>query len=219
MNSLVSIIIPTYNHAKYLYKALKSVVGQSYKNWEAIVVDNYSDDNTELIVKSFNDSRIKFLKIHNNGIIAASRNLGIKSSRGRWLSFLDADDWWYSKKLEKCIVELNKGAQIVCHAENWIKNNQVIRTVKYGPKDKADYHNLLYRKNCFSTSAFIVERDCVLNVGGFTENILAVGVEDYHLWLKLAKEEYKSSFIDEVLGCYRIYNLNYSANIYRQLKS
>ena len=72
---LVSIIIPTYNHSDFLGKALKSVLNQTYENWEAIVIDNYSTDETDKVVNKFNDSRIKYLKIVNNGVLAKSRNL------------------------------------------------------------------------------------------------------------------------------------------------
>ena len=209
MKPLVSIIIPTYNHAIYLKKALKSIIDQSYNNWEAIIIDNHSDDNTDLLLHSINDKRIKIYKIHNNGIIAASRNLGIKHSTGSFLAFLDSDDWWYDKKLEKCINQINNGSNYICHAEHWVKNRKIIRTVTYGPTGKANYYNLLYGKNCISTSAIIIRKDYVINVGGFIENPSARGVEDYHLWLKLAKHGYQPEFINQVLGCYRIYDFNY----------
>ena len=86
-NTLVSVVIPTYNHTKFLNKALNSLIKQTYDNWEAIVVDNNSIDNTTNIVKKFNDKRIKYFKFSNNGIIAKSRNFGIKKSRGKWIAF------------------------------------------------------------------------------------------------------------------------------------
>ena len=124
--NLVSVVIPTYNHAHYLKQALQSVIDQTYDNWEALVVDNHSEDNTDDIVNSFNDKRIKLFKIHNKGIIAASRNLGIKHSIGKWVAFLDSDDWWYPERLNKSVQILNNGAQLVCHAENWVYNNKII---------------------------------------------------------------------------------------------
>ena len=90
---IVSIVIPTYNREQFLSRALISVVSQSFTSWEAIVVDNYSEDNTEQVIEDFGDSRIKLLKIHNRGIIAASRNIGIKTSKGKWIAFLDSDDF------------------------------------------------------------------------------------------------------------------------------
>ena len=100
---LVSIIIPTFNHANYLSKALQSVLHQTYTNWEAIVIDNYSTDDTDSVITRYNDHRIKYLKIHNGGVIAKSRNAGIKSAKGDWIAFLDSDDTWTSDKLDTCI--------------------------------------------------------------------------------------------------------------------
>ncbi len=84
---LVSIVIPTYNHANYLRKALQSVLDQTYKNWEAIVIDNHSTDDTKKVINKFNDPRIRYLKIHNYGVIAKSRNAGILAAKGEWVAF------------------------------------------------------------------------------------------------------------------------------------
>ena len=89
---LVSIVIPTYNHANYLSKALQSVLDQTYKNWEAIVIDNHSTDDTNEVINRYVDPRIKYLKIHNCGVIAKSRNVGIQTAKGEWIAFLDSDD-------------------------------------------------------------------------------------------------------------------------------
>lgn len=219
VNGLVSVVIPSYNHAHFLKQALQSVIDQTYINWEAFIVDNHSEDNTNFVVNSFKDTRIKLLKIHNKGVIAASRNLGIRHARGEWVAFLDSDDWWYPEKLEMSVQALRKGAQFVCHGEHWIKNNTIIRTVKFGPKYKATYRHLLFGKNCISTSAVTVQRDSLLSVGGFTEAPQAIAVEDYHLWIKLAKADYKPEFIDQALGFWRIHGLSHSSDLVRQMKS
>ena len=112
---LVSIIIPTYNHAKYLGRSLQSVINQTYKNWEVIIIDNHSTDDTLNLVNSFTDERIKYLKIHNNGIIAKSRNLGIKTAKGDWIAFLDSDDWWSYNKLEKCMSYCFNSVDLIYH--------------------------------------------------------------------------------------------------------
>ena len=100
MNPLVSIIIPTYNRANDLKRALQSVFDQTFTDWEILVVDNHSIDETDSLIKSFNDPKIKLLKIHNEGVIAKSRNLGFKHALGEYIAFLDSDDWWKPKKLE-----------------------------------------------------------------------------------------------------------------------
>lgn len=105
MNNLkFSVIVPTYNRASTIKRCLDSVVQQSYANWEAIVVDNFSEDNTEEIVRSYNDSRIKYFKNHNYGIIAVSRNYAIDRATGDWICFLDSDDSWTANKLEQLLL-------------------------------------------------------------------------------------------------------------------
>lgn len=96
----VSIVIPTYNHEAFLGAALSSVVSQTYTNWEAIVVNNFSTDGTEALVYSFNDPRIKLVNFHNNGIIGAARNQGINLAIYPFVAFLDSDDTWLPTKLE-----------------------------------------------------------------------------------------------------------------------
>jgi len=217
--SLVSVVIPSYNHAHFLGKALQSVIDQTYTNWEVLVIDNNSEDNTDNVVSSFEDIRIKLFKINNNGVIGASRNLGIQKACGEWVAFLDSDDWWYPEKLDMSVRVLKNGAQLVCHSEDWIKNGSKFRTVKYGPENKATYRQLLFGKNCISTSAVTINRNSLLQVGTFTESSQAVGAEDYHLWLKLAKFGYNFKFINRSLGSYRVHELSYSSNILQQLKA
>ena len=89
LSPLVSIVIPTYNRADLISKAIQSVIDQSYKNWELIVVDNYSDDNTKEVIEAFNDDRILMLFTPRTGSVAASRNLGVAHSNGEWIAFLD----------------------------------------------------------------------------------------------------------------------------------
>ena len=103
MNPDVSIVIPTYNHGIYLKEAIRSIIIQTFKNWECIIINNLSTDNTVDIVKSFNDPRISIINYKNNGSIAASRNKGILSARSEIIAFLDSDDYWYN------IVDINTG--------------------------------------------------------------------------------------------------------------
>ena len=112
---LVSIIIPTFNREKELKRSVNSVFNQTYTNWEICIVDNFSSDNTVQIINNYEDQRIKLYMIENNGIIAASRNLGIKNANGKYLAFLDSDDWWEETKLEESVNVLERGAAIVYH--------------------------------------------------------------------------------------------------------
>ena len=117
---IVSIVIPTYNHAKFIGKALESVIDQTYKNWEAIVIDNNSTDDTDKVINQYNDPRIKYLKINNDGVIAKSRNQGIREAKGEWIAFLDSDDWWTKDKLEVCLSETDKNDFLFTYPDNGI---------------------------------------------------------------------------------------------------
>ena len=214
---LVSVVIPTYNHAPLLRNAINSVLNQTFTDWEAIVINNYSEDNTIEIVSSFNDPRIRLVNFHNHGIIAASRNRGIELSNGKFVAFLDSDDIWYSEKLERCLSFFDSGNDAVCHGEVWVEDRTVLRKVYYGPQRRTHYNSLLYDGNCLSTSAIIVKKSSLSRVGGFDENPSMVTAEDYELWLKLAKSGCTFALLDEVLGEYRIHGKNQSKAVARNL--
>ena len=100
---LVSIVMPTWNCARFIGESIESVRRQSYRNWELLVVDDCSADNTEEVVMSFGDSRIRYIRNAVNSGAAVSRNRALKEARGRWIAFLDSDDLWTADKLERQI--------------------------------------------------------------------------------------------------------------------
>ena len=204
---LVSIIIPTYNHAQFLHEALQSVCNQTFVDWEVLVINNYSEDDTIEIVKAFDDSRIHLENFRNNGVIAASRNHGIGMARGKYLAFLDSDDTWFPEKLSTCIIMLEGGCDLVCHGLHWFGNERD-RDQYYGPASRATYDALLYKGNCIATSATIVRKELVEAVGGFSESLEVVTAEDYHLWLKLSQAGVEMNFVNQVLGSYRFHATN-----------
>ena len=103
MNDLVSIIMPSYNTAKYIGESIQSVLAQTYTNWELIIVDDCSTDNTDEIIAAIADARIRYLKNDKNSGAAVSRNRALREAKGRWIAFLDSDDLWFPEKLEKQI--------------------------------------------------------------------------------------------------------------------
>ena len=205
--TLVSVVIPTYNHAIFIRDALNTLIAQTYTNWQAIVVNNYSTDATEAVVESFNDARIQLVNFSNKGIIAASRNRGIELASGEYVAFLDSDDLWTPEKLERCMNTLEtKNLDWVCHGENWFGEGiDKAKDVFYGPEKNATFDSLLYRGNCISTSAVVVKRSLLTEVGGFNESEVFVTAEDYDLWLRLVKHGAQLGFIKEILGAYRVH--------------
>lgn len=214
---LVTIVIPNFNQSKFLRLALISVISQSYSNWEAIVVDNYSTDNSQEIVEQLSDNRIKLVKNHNNGVIAVSRNIGISLARGKFIAFLDSDDTWYSNKLERCLTEFKDEIGLISHGLRWVGTRQ--RDMYPGPQYRATLDQLIDHGNCITPSGTIVRKEHLVAVGGFSELTEHTTSEDYHLWMKLAKRGTKMLLINEILGEYRIHDGNHSASVERHLHS
>jgi glycosyltransferase involved in cell wall biosynthesis len=223
MQPLVSVVIPTYNHAHFLGCALQSVLDQTYRKWEAIVIDNHSQDNTDEVVQSFQDQRITLLKVRNNGVIAASRNMGIRAAQGDWIAFLDSDDFWYPGKLEIAINGIKENPSIdVCSTDEMLVNQSTgSRTLlKYGPYRPNFYRRLLVTGNCLSPSATLVRRE-FLNTKSilFRENAEFVTAEDYDLWMLLAQAGAKFHFIHLVQGEYLIHATNSSGQVERHAQN
>ena len=187
---------------------INSVIDQTYTNWEMIIVDNNSTDNSSLIIDGFKDQRIRTVKINNNGIVAKSRNMGIKVAKGEWIAFLDSDDFWFSKKLEKCLKNC-KNVDLIYHdmklfnAEINIMNN---RGKKSRPLQSPVFKDLLINGNTLLNSSVLVRKVLLNKVNGLNEDREMVACEDYNLWLKISKVTERFLHIPEKLGYYTIHN-------------
>jgi glycosyltransferase involved in cell wall biosynthesis len=215
----ISIVVPTYNSEPLLRRALSSIVNQTFKNWEAIVIDNYSTDASMDVIKSFNDPRIIVQSFKNYGVIGASRNLGIKNSKAAFIAFLDSDDEWLPEKLETINRYIEQGAEAICNGEIWIRDEKEIKKVFYGPVERSSYRSLLFRGNRMSTSAMTVSKRLLEKVGGFSENPELATVEDYDLWMKLAQEKVVFTFHPGILGKYYIHKESASRSLMKQTRA
>ena len=204
----ISVILTTYNRGgTFLRQAIQSVVDQTYKDWELIIFDNYSTDNTDDVVKEFSMYDIKYIKLQNNGVIAKSRNAAIKVAKGEYIALIDSDDFWEANKLEESYKYLSqKKYDGFCHAENWLFDDGKKMVVKYGPEEKFLFDNLLANGNCLSPSATVIKRDVLDEVGGYSEDKKFITAEDYDLWLKISKKGYKIIFSERVLGSFRVHS-------------
>jgi len=213
-----SVVIPAYNREKELPKCIESVLSQTYKNFEIIVVDNGSTDNSKNIVQSYinQDSRVKYFWQENSGSPAGSRNTGIKNALGEWVAFLDSDDYWYETKLEEVchiIDNLSDEYIAISHYEDKEINDIKVVTLEHG-KNLSDlpYNELLFKGNSLSTSAMIVRKDKLLVVGLFDIRKDYFAVEDYDMWMRLAKVG-KFAYIYKPLGVFSISGSNMSGNV------
>jgi len=205
MNALVSIVIPTYNRAKDLQRAIKSVVSQTFTDWELIVVDNHSEDETDAVVGGFDDSRVKFLKIKNEGVIAASRNLGVSVAGGEYIAFLDSDDWWMPNKLERAVKLLLDGADVAYHPLYTVKKiNQRFFFDKGHTRALSPpvMHDLIENGNALANSSVVIRRSLIEQVDGISEDRGLVSIEDYDLWLRISRLTDRFIMDSETLGYY-----------------
>ena len=211
-NPLVSVIIPTYNRAGHILHALNSVFAQTYKNYEIIVVDDGSNDETETVLKSYRN-RLKYVYQTNAGP-AAARNHGVKLAHGDWIAFLDSDDMWLPEKLEKQLGEclrLNadfgfhdltfKNYITGNHIESWnihISESSGLPSLETGLIPNL-YNRLLFKRaeHLLLLPTFIAKREVFFSVRGFKEELRTS--EDIEFFLNLAPR-YNAVYVADVLG-------------------
>ena len=208
MSKLVSIIIPSFNRADLLKRAINSILNQTYNNWEIIVIDNNSKDHTDKILNDFKNINLRTIKINNNGIIACSRNEGIRKSSGEFIAFLDSDDWWVNNKLETSVNYLNDESTDLIYHNCFIKNYKNQKKSNCRQLKSNQYEDLLYNGNTIITSSVMIKKDKLVGLS-FSESIDKVGWEDYDLWIKLSAGGLKFKFINNILGYYWVSDGNF----------
>lgn len=207
--------MPNYNGGDYLKIAIQSVLQQSYTNWELLIVDNNSSDNSKEILKEFTDLRIHKYRISNNGCIAASRNLGLKHAQGEWVAFLDADDFWEPEKLEICSNFFNPANDFLYHNLVVIPHEgsgQVRGQIKSRQLKKPVWKDLLLGGNTIATSSVLVRLELLKSVCGMDESKEMIGTEDFNTWLRISKKTDKFKHLNKYLGFYRVHDSNASKN-------
>lgn len=193
----VAVIIPTHNRADRLGRAIKSVLNQTFGDFELMVVDDGSKDNPEEVVWSFADRRIRFIRHETARGAAAARNAGIRTTGGAYVAFLDDDDEWYPDKLAEQVAVMEKGLEplAVVYGAYDIVNSEgdIVRTRT--PSHAGDLHPLLLRSNPIGgTSMVLIRRESLESVGLFDERLQSL--EDYDLYLRLS-ERFTFDFVSK----------------------
>ena len=210
INEKISIITPTYNCGQYISETIDTVIAQTYLNWEMIIVDDCSDDNTEKVVLEYTkrDKRIKYLMLPKNSGAAVARTKAMECSTGRYMAFLDSDDLWPSDKLEKQLAFMRKNNIAFCCTsyaqidENGKPTGKVIKSIK-----KTNYSRLLL--DCPVGNSTVMYDVSVM--GKFQVPNIRKRNDDA-LWLQMLKKEKYIYGIQEVLMFYRIRNNSISSN-------
>ncbi len=194
--SKVSIIIPTFNRGYCLAESIRSVLEQSFTNFELIVVDDGSTDNTSEVVRQF--PAVQRIRLEENKGVSFARNRGMTKAHGEWIAFLDSDDLWEKDKLATQMkwIEDHPGQHAVYTDEIWIRNG-----VRVNPMDKHRKYSGHIFRHCLplcivSPSSVLLRAELLNEVGGFDESMPVC--EDYDLWLRIAKR-YPFHFIEKKL--------------------
>ncbi|WP_245613689.1 glycosyltransferase family 2 protein [Alkalihalobacterium bogoriense] len=212
----ISVITPTYNSGRFIKETIDSVLNQTFENWEMIIVDDCSSDNTIDIINDYikTDGRIRLIQLSINSGPAVARNTAIKNAKGRYIAFLDSDDVWYPEKLERQLqfMENSKVAFSFSKYENINESGTKKGTVEDIP-EKVTYKQLL-KNNVIGCLTVMLDRDQIKDV----EMINIRTRQDYVLWLSLTKRGFTAYGLQEVLAKYRNVQHSVSSNKFKMAK-
>lgn len=193
---LISIITPVYNSGKYIGDTIKSVLAQTYSNWEMLIADDCSKDNTEQVVKQFNDPRIKYFKLKSNSGAAVARNEALEKAQGKIIAFLDADDMWKPEKLEKQLkfmLDNNYGFTFSAYEILREEQNKVVNVPK-----SLNYSQFM-KNTIIGTLTVMVNTEIV----GEVRLVNVKKDHDSMTWAKLIREGNTAYGLNESLAYYR----------------
>lgn len=211
----VSVVIPVYNCEKYIEACLDSVAGQKKVSWECIIVDDHSTDNTSALIEEYlADPRFSYVKNDNNRGVAASRNWGVSLAKGKYIAFLDGDDYWAEDKLDKQYTLMeSKNAVLSSTGRELMDDKGTLSGNIIGIPAEITYSKLL-KGNVLNTSGVMVRRDVALKYPMVGDHLH----EDYIMWLSILKEYDKAYGINEPLLKYRVVKGSKSANKIKSAK-
>ena len=205
MPNLVSVIIPAYNVAPYIAEALESLFAQTWRDVEAIVINDGSTDETEEELAPYRD-RIVLIKQENSGVMAA-RNAGLRVARGRYIALLDGDDLWAPRFLERLVGLLESDASVSLAYPNAVflgsPNFSGRLYQEVFPATEPVTFDRVLRRKCHIFGSVVMRREALDDVGLFDESLEGQGAEDFELWLRMLQRGHRFKFTSESLAKYR----------------
>jgi len=208
---IISVNIATYNRGRYIREAIDSVLAQSFKNWELVVVDDGSTDNTKQVVAPYlKDSRIKYFKNETNKNISFTRNRALALSQGEFIAILDSDDVWNDiDKLAKQLAFLRKNTEYALIGTNAVAIDPAGKPLRdlNVPLSDTEIRRVILSKNVIFHSSVMYRKNLVEDLGVY--NLALNGIEDYDLWLRLGKSHKLANLSDQSL-LYRVHGGNIS---------
>lgn len=199
MNDLVSIIMPSYNTAVYITESIQSVLAQTYKDWELIIVDDCSTDNTDELVNQYlSDKRIRYIKNDTNSGAAVSRNRALREAKGKWIAFLDSDDLWEPDKLQKQIAFMKDNGYAFSYTDYIEIDEESKPNGKRVSGPKRITKHGMYNYCWMGCLTVMYDADVVglIQIADIKKN------NDYAMWLKVCKKA-DCYLLDECLSKYR----------------
>ena len=209
---LVSVIVPTFNREEFILETINSILAQTYKNLELIIVSDCSTDNTSGIVKGLNDERIRFFELPNNsGLPAVVRNYGIRQSEGDFIAFCDDDDIWLPNKLSVQLGVMQRKSVDFCFSDirifygDNVENSCIQWKRKLANLFNLGFSDLILLFNLISNATVVIDRKLLQKVGFLNEDPNLRAVEDYEFWIRCLIIT-KPHFCNERLILYRIHS-------------
>jgi len=216
LSPTITVIMPTYNRASLISRALKSVVNQTLNDLEVIVVDDASTDNTNNVVKNFSDTRVKYIRHSENKGGPSARNTGIEIAKGEFIAFLDDDDEWTPEKLEKQLSKFSHCHEsiglVYCGFDYTILNQSIYTST---PNLRGNLFNRILETNIIgSVSLPLIRKDCFSQIGMFDESLESC--QDWDFWIRLSKS-YEIDFAPEILVRRYIHGNQITTNLNKKI--
>mgnify|MGYP001823566156 CR=1 FL=1 len=216
MNDLVSIITPVYNAEKFIGQTIESVLLQSYQSWEMIIIEDRSTDNSLDVIRKYaaEDERIRLIELEENKGVGEARNIGLNAAKGKLIAFIDSDDLWYPKKLEKQVKFMKEGNYPISFTayEMMDKDGNIQDGIVHA-MDRVRLNDYL-KTTIIGCSTSMINKDIT---GSFSISSMRLRV-DTQLWIRLLKKGFTAYGMDEVLVKYRIHPASISRNRFKSAK-
>ena len=212
-NDLISIIMPVYNTDKYLAEAINSVLNQTYQNFELVIVDDHSTDNSSKIINSFKSEKIKYTRLDRNTGAANARNVGIMQSIGNIICFIDSDDIWDENKLKKQYEFMTSNKYAFCYCKyKKMNENGITKEIKYKYNHKITYKDLLNNTEIGTSTV-------MLNTKLISKELIKMNhynsCEDTATWLRITKQGFDAYILPEYLAIHRVRRGSLSYNKFK----
>lgn len=213
---IVTVITPVYNAEKFIAETIQSVLNQTYTDFEHILIDDCSQDESADIIKKFQeqDERIKYLKLEENSGAAVARNFGLENARGRYIAFVDSDDKWHLKKLEKQLGFMKQNGYAFTYTKfEMINDDGTVKTMAASLPKRVNYTELL-KNTAIACSTVVIDKEII---GDFRMPLVRKG-QDTATWLQILRSHDYAYLVDETLNQYRLVEGSLSSNKILALK-